>query len=209
MSRVELRYNIGTELDLDCTEIQALGHTSEMSRKTPYEQQELEMITQELLHELFYYDEETGLLTRKIANSNYVKVGDIVGTKTKGGYLRTRVNGKDYLVHRLIWLFVHGTFPKIHIDHINHNGIDNRLCNLREADDAINGRNRSLKNTNTSGINGVCYDRVRGKWLAQIKYDYKNIYLGRFIKKEDAIKARKEAEIKYGFHKNHGKDKYE
>ena len=34
-------------------------------------------------------------------------------------------------------------------------------------------------------------------------YNYKNIYLGRYINKEDAIKARKQAEIKYfGEHRN-------
>ena len=51
--------------------------------------------------------------------------------------------------------------------------------------------------TNTSGKTGVSFDKSRGKWVAKIKLKGKNIYLGRYDKKEDAIKARLKAEEEY------------
>jgi len=56
---------------------------------------------------------------------------------------------------------------------------------------------KGLSSANTSGITGVRFDKSRGKWVAQLEFQKKNIYLGRFDEKEDAIKARKAAEKKY------------
>lgn len=50
---------------------------------------------------------------------------------------------------------------------------------------------------NSSGFKGVSWNKKRGKWLAQIGFKSKNIFLGYFDKKQDAINARKEAEDKY------------
>lgn len=63
----------------------------------------------------------------------------------------------------------------------------------------------SLKKNNTSGYPGVYYASNVKKWVAQIKIDGKQIRLANFELKEDAIQCRKEAEIKYDFHENHGK----
>ena len=57
--------------------------------------------------------------------------------------------------------------------------------------------NRKLAKTNTSGKTGVCFDKSRGKWVANMKLKGKSIYLGRFDNKEDAIKARLKAEEEY------------
>ena len=57
-----------------------------------------------------------------------------------------------------------------------------------------------------SEVVGVSFDTSRNKWIVYIKYNYKNIFLGRFDSKEEAIQKRKKAEIEYGFHKNHGRD---
>lgn len=43
--------------------------------------------------------------------------------------------------------------------------------------------------TNTSGVKNVCWDKSRNKWMASIKRDGKNINLGRFSEKQDAINA--------------------
>ena len=64
--------------------------------------------------------------------------------------------------------------------------------------------NQSLSIKNKSGHSGVMWNKAVSKWIAQIKAKDKNIYLGSFDKKDDAIHARKVAENKYGFHKNHG-----
>lgn len=50
---------------------------------------------------------------------------------------------------------------------------------------------------NTSGVTGVTWDKSRDKWMATIGLKGKRIFLGRFDKKEDAIKAREKAEKKY------------
>lgn len=50
--------------------------------------------------------------------------------------------------------------------------------------------------SNTSGVTGVSWDKSRQKWSASIIFKKKIYYLGRYENKEDAIKARKEAEEK-------------
>ena len=58
-------------------------------------------------------------------------------------------------------------------------------------------RLNKIKSNNTSGYTGVTWDKKRKKWKAQLRFKGKNIYLGRYCNKKDAIKARKEAEEKY------------
>jgi hypothetical protein len=82
-------------------------------------------------------------------------------------------------------------------DHINRNPLDNRRANLRPATDSQNAQNRSLPSNNTSGFMGVCWDKESCKWLAYIKQNQKQIKLGRYIKKEDAVRARLKAEKEY------------
>lgn len=82
-------------------------------------------------------------------------------------------------------------------DHIDRNPLNNRKYNLRQATPAENSANKSITKRNTSGIIGVCWDKSRDKWISSIKCDGKNINLGRFVNKEDAIRARLEAEQKY------------
>lgn len=85
----------------------------------------------------------------------------------------------------------------IQIDHIKHNRFDNRKSQLRIADNKHNNRNKGLAKRNTTGITGVYYNKKSGSWYAQIKVNYKIIHLGSFKTKEEAAKARKQAEEKY------------
>ena len=82
------------------------------------------------------------------------------------------------------------------IDHINRNGLDNRLCNLRFATFSQNNMNKGVQKNNTSGYTGVEWRKNEGKWRARIKINYKSYELGYYSKLSDAVKARKEAEIK-------------
>jgi len=82
-------------------------------------------------------------------------------------------------------------------DHINGDTFDNRLVNLRACTYHENGMNLALDKNNKSGVTGVYQDKASKKWISTIKYNYKHIYLGSFIRKEEAIKIRKEAESKY------------
>ena len=84
---------------------------------------------QEYLNNLFNYDEVSGKLFWKISKARCVKIGDVVGSYNRG-YLRVRIDGGQFYVHRLIWKMIHGTEPE-ELDHINGNPRDNRLKNLR------------------------------------------------------------------------------
>lgn len=137
---------------------------------------------QEDIFNVFEYNRETGVLTRKF------KGGSVraVGAKARNHYIRVSVNGREYPAHRLIWLLVHGEFPAKFIDHINGDRQDNRLCNLRLASDAENKRNVGPRSHNTSGIKGVSWDRQNHKWFAGATINGRSINLGRYTSKEDA-----------------------
>lgn len=83
------------------------------------------------------------------------------------------------------------------VEHEDRNPLNNRKSNLRQATVQENCRNRSLSIKNKSGFVGVHFDKTRDRWVASITIDYKQINLGRFINKEDAIKTRLKAELKY------------
>lgn len=120
-----------------------------------------------------------------------------------------RVHGKDYRGHILAWVYEYGNNPNGEIDHINHDCSDNRIKNLRVATSSENSRNSSIRKDNTSGFTGVQFSKKKNKWIAIIKIKNKTKYLGSYNKKEGAILVRKQANIKYGFHKNHGINKKE
>lgn len=85
------------------------------------------------------------------------------------------------------------------VDHVNHNQSDNRKSNLEISNKSSNGLNRKgPQSNNTSGILGVNWVKDRNKWEARIKIGITTHNLGRFSCKEDAMKVRREAEIKYG-----------
>lgn len=99
-----------------------------------------------------------------------------------------------------------GPIPKgYQIDHLDHNRYNNRIENLRLVTNQENHRNMPIRKDNCSGYTGVRWVIDRGKWSATICIDGKTKHLGLFRDKDDAIAARQEAEIKYGFHPNHGR----
>lgn len=82
-------------------------------------------------------------------------------------------------------------------DHKDRNPLNNRRNNLRPATQKENVRNKSKQRNNNSGVTGVGYLKSRNKWRARITTDDKEIHLGLFIDKEDAIRARLQAEVLY------------
>ena len=160
------------------------------------------MITQEELKKLVKYNPKTGIFTRLVDVANR-KAGDPVGSVDYHGYVQTSIHGHMYKVHRLVFLYMTGEIPD-QVDHINHIRTDNRWENLRSADGFINQKNKGVQCNNTSGTLGVWWHKQRSKWAAEIKVKGKKIHLGIFKSKDDAIKARKLAEERYGFHPNHG-----
>lgn len=96
-------------------------------------------------------------------------------------------------LHRLIM----NPLPEQEVDHINHIPYDNRKSNLRITTTAQNQMNSIISSRNTSGVKGVNWSKSENKWYARISVDGRRIELGYYFNFADAVKARKEAEIKY------------
>lgn len=140
----------------------------------------------------FYFDLE-----------DYDLIKDCCWNVDTTGYLR----GKDvddwrktHAIHRII---MGCSDPSIFVDHINHNKLDNRKCNLRLVTPAQNTYNKGIQPYNTSKEIGVYYHQQRKKWVAQITHN-DNHYCTYCLTKEEAVKARKEYEDiffgEYGYH---------
>lgn len=165
-------------------------------------------LTQDRLKSLLNYNPATGEFTWLVNQGTRGRVGDVAGGLWTGrsgkSYFYIKIAGKTYSAHRLAWLYFYGEWPKDQIDHIDQNSLNNRLNNLRDVTHAQNQKNQKIPKNNNSGTIGVYFCRRDQRWETRIQVNRKSIYLGSFKLKEDAITARKEAEVKYGFHPNHG-----
>jgi len=154
------------------------------------------------LKEILDYNPDTGVFTWKITPCGFVKVGEEAGTHSKNRdgrpYKVIRINNIRYRANRLAYYMYHGIDPLQYlVDHEDNDSLNNKISNLRLATTSQNGFNHKIYSTNTSGITGVTWAKGKNKWLAQIRAFGKPQHLGYFTDKEDAIKARKEAEKKY------------
>lgn len=120
--------------------------------------------------------------------------------KTVKDAFRGELENVSYFAHRIAFLWWHGWLPE-EVDHINGDPRDNSINNLRAATRLTNGKNRRRGKTNRSGCTGVTAEK--GKWRACIWENGRKIHLGYFDKYEDAVKCRKDAERKFGYHPNH------
>ena len=102
---------------------------------------------------------------------------------------RDPITGKHISMHILLGLKWH--------DHIDRNPFNNRKENLRPATVQENNRNKSINKRNKSGFTGVRWLARLNKWIADIRIDKKSIHLGVYSNKDDAIRARLNAENKY------------
>ncbi len=150
------------------------------------------------------YDRDTGIFTWKIPSNSSIKIGSEAGSYDKDGYLIIKINKKAYKAHRLAWKYIYGNYPIGNVDHINQNRADNRICNLRDVNHSTNMKNQKKRKDNKSGTSGVIWNSKTNRWRARITVDSKKIHLGYFGLYNEAVNARKNAEILYGFHENHG-----
>jgi S-adenosylmethionine:tRNA-ribosyltransferase-isomerase (queuine synthetase) len=147
-------------------------------------------ITQERIKELFEYRD--GCLYWKIRPAKYIKSGERAGCLHHSRYRNIIIDGKQYLEHRLIFLYHHGYLPK-YLDHINHIKNDNYIENLREATRSQNFMNQRSYKGSSSQYKGVYWNKQAKKWQAGIRIDRKAKYLGLFDNEEEAAKAYNEA----------------
>lgn len=136
------------------------------------------------------------------------RAGDVAGGTRPDGYRYIGIDGRRYYAHRVAWLLVYGPIPGgMEIDHIDHNPSNNRISNLRLVTKSANRKNRARDRRNKSGANGVYWAKHAKAWCAQIRHNRHTKNLGYFKNIDEAIAARKAAEVALGFHINHGAQK--
>ena len=127
------------------------------------------------------YDPDTGRITR-------CKTGNVIGAKTKAGYIIVQYKKKTWYAHRVAWLLHTGAWPSDQIDHINGNRSDNSFANLRDVSSQHNVHNRHKAFSATKFL-GVSFHKASGKYNAQIYVEGRNKSLGLFDDPEEAHAA--------------------
>lgn len=163
-------------------------------------------MTQQLLLKYLRYEPEQGKFywIKKTSPQSRITLGEEAGFVCGKGYIEIGLFGSQYKVHHLVWLAHHGVMPSKNIDHEDQVRTNNVITNLRLANHDENSKNMKKYHTNKSGHTGVCWNKRQSKWHSQISVNHKRIHLGFFDELDDAIAARKAANTKHGFHKNHG-----
>lgn len=162
-------------------------------------------VTAEYVRSRLDYNPETGEFTwrAKPGSGHYARAfntqyaGTTAGTRSWNGYIRIALPGASYSAHRLAWLHFYGEWPPedMRIDHIDRNRVNNRISNLRLATNSQNRMNSGLFANNTSGFKGVQFDRSFGKFVARLRVDGRDRYVGCFDRAEDAAQAYRSAAI--------------
>lgn len=112
---------------------------------------------------------------------------NVLGCDDGRGYLHTTVSGKCLRLHHVAWFLCKGEWPKFQLDHEDLNPMNNKISNLREANDSLQNRNK--RKTNKTGVIGAY--KVKNGYQAQIWKDKQRYICGFFKTKEEAHEAYK------------------
>lgn len=148
------------------------------------------------------YCSESGDLIWLKSLSN-VKAGSKAGALHKAGYRVVSLSGQRYLAHRIIWLLNNKEWPDGEIDHIDGDPKNNRIENLRVVSESQNQRNRCRRSDNTSGHQGVSWDKTRNCWQVNITINGVQKNYGRFKHIDTAILTAKTVYLSNGFSERH------
>ena len=160
------------------------------------------LITQARVRECFAYRADGALVKSSGRHGN--TGGTIAGSLSACGYLKVMVDGRQYLVHRLVFLLHHGYLP-VEVDHIDGNKTNNRIENLRAANESLNGRNRKTDRRSRTGIKNVHYDSRKRRYGVRLCIDGKSRRFGTYSTSEEAAAvATTQRNIHFGEFANHG-----
>ena len=115
------------------------------------------------------FDYKDGALYWKVnRNTGIKRIGLRAGSTNTIGYRQVLIDGKKYAEHRIIYAMHNDEIPA-QIDHINGNRADNRIENLRPANNQQNQHNSKLRSDNKSGIKGVTWHKASKKWAVNLR----------------------------------------
>jgi len=151
------------------------------------------------IKEKFIYDCESGIVRWKEIPKYGRPNSGILGTKSishKITYLKANLFGRSVFVHRIAWFLYYNEWPVLNIDHIDGNGLNNRINNLRHVTTRENQNNRIIHRNGR--LVGCSYHKLAKKWMARIRCGQQRIHLGLFNTEQEAheryLQARKEIE---------------
>jgi hypothetical protein len=155
-----------------------------------------QIITQESLKEWFDFDGVTLSWKDKTRETKICK--------NAAGYAMIRYAGNARLVHRLVFIMIHGYEPK-QIDHIDGNPANYSISNLRDCGQSENGMNKVVQSNSKSGLKGVFWDKAFKRWVVCVQKNGKKIRVVQFPSAEDAYEfACLLREVVHGQFANHG-----
>ena len=169
--------------------MRTLMRSSESQRKSQLINQKGIKMNNEKLYSLIKdrFDYRDGKLFYRYDIGRKMKAGDEAGCyRSPYGFIT--IDRKQYLLHRIIYLWNHGNLPKM-IDHINNDPSDNRIENLRAANFSQNNHNRTINKNSSSGVKGVYLHKPSQKYLARIKKNNAYVYIEYFDNLEEAKNA--------------------
>jgi hypothetical protein len=143
------------------------------------------------LSQIFNYDPDTGILTRKIRTGVRTQIGDIAGTTSKDGYRYTRANGKKMRNTHIIWTIMKGNkVPSgYQVDHKDRDRLNDKWDNLRLVTPSQNCHNATIRKDNKSGYKGVSFYKQSGTWRAVVNLNGKQYSAGYHATAELAFEA--------------------
>jgi len=169
--------------------MRTLMRSSESQRKSQLINQKGIKMNNKKLYSLIKdrFDYRDGKLFYRHDLPTKMKAGDEAGCYSSP-YCYITIERKQYLLHRIIYLWNHGNLPKM-IDHINNDPSDNRIENLRAANFSQNNHNRTINKNSSSGVKGVYLHKPSQKYLARIKKNNAYVYIEYFDNLEEARNA--------------------
>jgi len=155
----------------------------------PAREQDADLVA---IREWFSYDTDTGVLAWK-KDRGKAKAGNPAGVKTHHGYIQVVFQRRVWPAHKLVWVLHYGVWPDLSIDHIDRDGTNNRIGNLRLATWSQQQANKWVPSQNKTGFKGVSLHKQTGKYHARIRVNGKRMHLGEFDTAEAASEAYKTA----------------